>query len=163
MKAAIVGGGWAGLSTAVELAKAGVGVTVFEAAKQLGGRARSVDLHGHRLDNGQHLLVGAYCETLRLMREVGAEPERLLKRLPRELRFQASPPRPFPHTPIYVGGGSAPHPRPRRADAPDSHTGDWGRSSRSEAPARPREGNVQFGGAASQGLFTLLPFHGAGR
>ena len=95
MKAAIVGGGWAGLSTAVELAKAGVGVTVFEAAKQLGGRARSVDLHGHRLDNGQHLLVGAYCETLRLMREVGADPERLLKRLPLELRFPASQPRPF--------------------------------------------------------------------
>ncbi len=95
MKAAIIGGGWAGLSAAVELAKAGIQVTVFEAAKQLGGRARSVELQGQRLDNGQHILVGAYRETLRLMREVGADPDRLLKRLPLELSFPAAHPRPF--------------------------------------------------------------------
>ncbi|HNK04679.1 MAG TPA: FAD-dependent oxidoreductase, partial [Accumulibacter sp.] len=56
MRAAIIGGGWAGLSAAVELAKAGVRVTVFEAAKQLGGRARSVEVQGQQLDNGQHIL-----------------------------------------------------------------------------------------------------------
>jgi predicted NAD/FAD-binding protein len=82
-------------AAAVELAKAGVRVTVFEAAKQLGGRARSVEVQGQRLDNGQHILVGAYRETLRLMQEVGADPERLLKRLPLELSFPAGQP-PFP-------------------------------------------------------------------
>ncbi|MEF8751470.1 MAG: hydroxysqualene dehydroxylase HpnE [Candidatus Accumulibacter necessarius] len=91
MRAAIVGAGWAGLSAAVELAQAGFRVTVFEAARQLGGRARSVEVQGHRLDNGQHLLVGAYRETLRLMKQVGADPDRLLKRLPLELSFPGGP------------------------------------------------------------------------
>ena len=85
LKVAVVGGGWAGLAAAVELSIAGAHVTVFEAAKQLGGRARCIEIHGHRLDNGQHILIGAYRETLRLMKMVGADPERLLKRLPLEL------------------------------------------------------------------------------
>jgi len=90
----VIGGGWAGLAAAVELtgASAGVKVSVFEAARQLGGRARSVGVHGHALDNGQHILVGAYRETLRLMNRVGADPERLLKRLPLELSFPGSQP-----------------------------------------------------------------------
>lgn len=87
LRAAVIGGGWAGLAAAVELANAGFCVTLFEAARQLGGRARSVDLAGQRLDNGQHILLGAYRETLRLMRTVGADPERLLRRLPLELRY----------------------------------------------------------------------------
>ncbi len=92
MKVAVIGGGWAGLAAAVELASAGVKVTVFEATKQLGGRARSVDVNEHTLDNGQHILVGAYRETLRLMDVVGADPKRLLKRLPLELTFPGSQP-----------------------------------------------------------------------
>ncbi|MDR1935689.1 MAG: hydroxysqualene dehydroxylase HpnE [Candidatus Accumulibacter sp.] len=84
---AIVGGGWAGLACAVELSAAGLPVRVFEAAKQLGGRARRVEIEGHALDNGQHLLTGAYRETLRLMRQCGADPERLLRRLPLELAY----------------------------------------------------------------------------
>lgn len=95
MKVAVVGGGWAGLAAAVELAGAGVDTTVFEAARQLGGRARSVNLHGHRLDNGQHILVGAYRETLRLMRRVGADPDRLLKRFPLEVVCPGAQPTPF--------------------------------------------------------------------
>lgn len=95
MKVAIVGGGWAGLAAAVELASAGVRVTVFEASRKLGGRARSVEVHGHTLDNGQHIFVGAYRETLRLMTQVGAHPETLLKRLPLELSFPGSRPTPF--------------------------------------------------------------------
>ena len=87
LRVAIVGGGWAGLAAAVELSEAGVSVTVFEAAKQIGGRARSVHTHGHALDNGQHILVGAYRETLRLMRKVGLDPERQLKRVPLELSY----------------------------------------------------------------------------
>ena len=86
-RVAVVGGGWAGLAAAVELCAAGIEVCVFEAAKQLGGRARSVELQGHRLDNGQHILSGAYRESLRLIRMVGADPDRLLKRIPLDLDF----------------------------------------------------------------------------
>lgn len=68
---AVVGGGWAGLAAAVVLAEAGYPVTLHEAARQLGGRARSVDWHGIRIDNGQHLMAGAYAETLALMRRLG--------------------------------------------------------------------------------------------
>ena len=39
------------------------------------------------MDNGQHLLIGAYRETLRLMQTVGANPEHLLRRLPLELHY----------------------------------------------------------------------------
>ena len=87
LKVAIIGGGWAGLAAAVELSAIGNRVTVFEAAKQLGGRARRVVIQGQTLDNGQHILVGAYRETLRLMEKVGAAPEHLLKRLPLELNY----------------------------------------------------------------------------
>ncbi|HMY07715.1 MAG TPA: hydroxysqualene dehydroxylase HpnE [Accumulibacter sp.] len=87
MKVAVIGGGWAGLAAAVELAAAGVQVCVFEAAGQLGGRARRVTVHGQALDNGQHLLLGAYHETLRLLRRVGAEPTQLFKRLPLDIVF----------------------------------------------------------------------------
>ena len=87
LKVAVVGGGWAGLAAAVELAGAGAQVVVLEAAKQLGGRARSVELDGQLVDNGQHLLLGAYRETLRLMAIVGADPERLLKRTTLDLHY----------------------------------------------------------------------------
>lgn len=69
---AIVGGGWAGLAAAVELAAHGRRVILLEAAGQLGGRARSVPWDGMRIDNGQHLFIGAYRETLRLMRLLGS-------------------------------------------------------------------------------------------
>lgn len=87
MKIAIIGGGWAGLAAAVELSSAGHPPTVYEAGRTLGGRARSVDLGQHQLDNGQHLLIGAYHETLRLMRQVGADPGQLLRRTPLSLVF----------------------------------------------------------------------------
>jgi squalene-associated FAD-dependent desaturase len=70
-KVAIVGGGWAGIACAVELADHGVPVTLFEAARQLGGRARRVDWDGLEIDNGQHLMVGAYRETQRLLGRLG--------------------------------------------------------------------------------------------
>jgi squalene-associated FAD-dependent desaturase len=69
---AIIGAGYAGLACAVELADAGIGVDVFEASRTLGGRARAVRLDGLTVDNGAHILVGAYRETLRLMQKVGA-------------------------------------------------------------------------------------------
>jgi len=70
-RVAVVGGGWAGLAAAVEATLQGHAVTLFEMAPQLGGRARRVDIDGLALDNGQHILIGAYRETLRLMQVVG--------------------------------------------------------------------------------------------
>ncbi|MEI7613851.1 MAG: hydroxysqualene dehydroxylase HpnE [Betaproteobacteria bacterium] len=90
LRVAIIGGGWAGLAAGVELSAAGARVTVFESSRQLGGRARRVEVGGHLLDNGQHILIGAYHETLRLMRKVGAKPEHTLKRLPLELNHPGS-------------------------------------------------------------------------
>lgn len=86
-RVAVVGAGWSGLAAAVTLAGRGIRVAVFEASRSLGGRARRVSIEGADLDNGQHVLIGAYRETLRLMRLVGADPDRTLLRLPLEFRF----------------------------------------------------------------------------
>lgn len=82
MKIAVIGGGWAGIAAAVELTAAGVDTTLFEAGRVLGGRARSIKLDGRELDNGQHILLGAYRDTLDLMRQVGADPDALFDRRP---------------------------------------------------------------------------------
>ena len=66
-KVAVVGGGWAGCAAALTLAEAGVAVTLYEASRTLGGRARAVELEGQPLDNGQHILLGAYEQTLHLI------------------------------------------------------------------------------------------------
>jgi squalene-associated FAD-dependent desaturase len=67
---AVVGGGWAGLAAGVTIAAAGRAVTVFEAAPVLGGRARRVELRQGAVDNGQHILLGAYQQTLAMLRTV---------------------------------------------------------------------------------------------
>ena len=96
MKVAIIGAGWAGLVAAVKATEAGHHVTVFEASHAIGGRARVVtssttqtlpDGTPLRLDNGQHILIGAYTETLALMRLVGISPEDALLDLPMTLQF----------------------------------------------------------------------------
>ncbi|QKH38005.1 FAD-dependent oxidoreductase [Achromobacter pestifer] len=100
MKAAVIGAGWAGLAASVALREAGAKVTVFEAGHTPGGRARRVfhtDFDAP-LDNGQHLLSGAYKHTLALMRRVGRNPDALLMRRPLQLasldgRFRLAAPR----------------------------------------------------------------------
>jgi hydroxysqualene dehydroxylase len=87
LRVAVVGAGWAGIAAAVHARLAGHEVEVFEMAPQPGGRARTVHAAGHALDNGQHILIGAYTATLDLMRLVGAEPTTLLLRLPLALQF----------------------------------------------------------------------------
>lgn len=76
MKVAVVGAGWAGLAAALRLADLGAQVTLFEAAPIAGGRARSASigtsLGRFTLDNGQHLMLGAYRDTLALMQDLGA-------------------------------------------------------------------------------------------
>ena len=83
---AVVGAGYAGISAAVALVRTGHAVTLFETNRVPGGRARRVEYRGERLDNGQHLLLGAYRETLALMREVGV-PDGALLRKPLTLDF----------------------------------------------------------------------------
>jgi squalene-associated FAD-dependent desaturase len=95
LRVAVLGGGWAGLAAAVELAGAGAPVTLYEAAHALGGRARRVDHNGLALDNGLHLLIGAYHETLRLIEKVGGRHEGLLRRpldlhVPGKFRLRAA-------------------------------------------------------------------------
>lgn len=97
MNVAVIGAGYAGMAAAVALAEAGVPVTVYEAGTVAGGRARRVEARGAPLDNGVHLLLGAYRETLALMRKVGVATERDLLRLPldwdihQRFRFRAAP------------------------------------------------------------------------
>ena len=80
---AVVGAGWAGCAAAVTLARAGRRVTIYEAAGTPGGRARRVARDGLALDNGQHLLVGAYRATLELIATLhGAAAPRVLLRQP---------------------------------------------------------------------------------
>ena len=87
---AVVGAGYAGMAAAVTAAAQGIPVTVFETGPVAGGRARRVrissDGESRELDNGQHILVGAYAELFRLMRTVGV-PSRALLRIPFEIRY----------------------------------------------------------------------------
>jgi len=126
MTPAIIGGGYAGMAAAVTLAARGIPVTVYESARQLGGRARGVrhsnqqgsaentltpspqpspggggsdrPLRGDGLilDNGQHILLGCYRDTLRLIEQVGGNIERDFLRLPLQLtlhnRFELKAP-----------------------------------------------------------------------
>jgi len=87
-KLTIIGAGWSGLACAVAATQAGWQVELFEAATEAGGRARSLEqsFAGVPLDNGQHILLGAYRDTLALMRTVGVNPDDVLLRLPLDLR-----------------------------------------------------------------------------
>lgn len=69
----VVGGGWSGLATACYLTSQGIPVTLIESAKQLGGRARKSASRTQVLDNGQHLMLGAYTEMLELLKLIGVE------------------------------------------------------------------------------------------
>ena len=74
------------MAAAVTLAERGVPVTVFESTAVPGGRARRVQSQGHELDNGQHILIGAYTELFRMMRTVGI-PDTAVLRVPLEIRY----------------------------------------------------------------------------
>ncbi len=72
----VVGGGWAGVSAAVQAGRRGAQVLVLEQGGVLGGRASSLTLpDGEIIDNGQHLFLGAYTATQALLRELGTAGE----------------------------------------------------------------------------------------
>ena len=85
------------MAAAVTLAAQRIPVTVFESAKQLGGRARGVRQRDTQLDNGQHILLGCYHHTLDLIQQVGGNVEQDFMRLPLQLtlhnRFALKTPR----------------------------------------------------------------------
>ncbi len=71
-KVIVVGGGIAGLTAAVYLSEKGIEVTLLEASPKLGGRTYS--LYNEKIndayDNGQHILMGCYDETIRLLKKI---------------------------------------------------------------------------------------------
>lgn len=74
-KVIVIGGGFAGLSAAAYLSKNNFKVTLLEASPKLGGRAYSfLDKETNTfLDNGQHILMGCYYETLNFLSLIGAK------------------------------------------------------------------------------------------
>jgi len=91
---AVIGGGCAGLSAAATLVERGYTVTLFEASSQLGGRARTVAVENngllHLLDNGQHILLGAYKETLALLKKAGVKKKLAFMRVPLRISMHAN-------------------------------------------------------------------------
>ena len=85
---AVIGAGWAGCAAAVGFAEQGYAVSLFEAAPVLGGRARTLEKYAGEdtLDNGQHIMIGAYADTLRVMRQVGVDTESAFLRIPFTLK-----------------------------------------------------------------------------
>ncbi len=69
----IIGSGFAGLAAGVALVSEGHHVTIIEARGHLGGRAYSYrePILGTTLDNGQHILMGCYRETLAFLEKIG--------------------------------------------------------------------------------------------
>jgi squalene-associated FAD-dependent desaturase len=75
MRAAVVGGGLAGLAAALELVDGGADVTVYEARPTLGGAVQTLpEREGDPQpppDNGQHIALGCFTEYLRFLDRVG--------------------------------------------------------------------------------------------
>lgn len=91
----IIGAGWSGLACAVSLIQAGHKVCLLEAARQTGGRARSIkinkvftnDTPQSSIDNGQHIMLGAYHYTLQIFKILGIKENEVLQRCPLELQM----------------------------------------------------------------------------
>ena len=81
----IIGGGFAGLSAGVALAEKGFRVALLESKPALGGRAYSFadPESGDFVDNGQHVLMGCYTETLDFLDRIGAAQESRFSPRPR--------------------------------------------------------------------------------
>ena len=85
MKVAVIGGGLAGLSAALDLVDAGADVTLYEARPTLGGAVQTLpDRAGDPdppPDNGQHIALGCFTEYLRFLDRIGEAGSYVRKRL----------------------------------------------------------------------------------
>jgi hydroxysqualene dehydroxylase len=86
---AVIGAGWAGLTAALSLQAQGHHVTLYErspAKLGAGGRASTAYAAGDKtpfaLDNGQHVLLAAYTETLEVLRQLEVDIDAAFLRLP---------------------------------------------------------------------------------
>ena len=88
----VIGAGMAGMAAATSLAASGIQTTLIEAAAHLGGRARSVAIKHNsqviQLDNGQHIALGAYHETLKLLATIGVQEKDAFLRMPLSLEMR---------------------------------------------------------------------------
>lgn len=100
MRVGVIGAGWAGAAAVWQLHKNGHQALVFEAAPHSGGRARKHNSKalGSVIDNGQHILLGAYSSTLKLMQELGLNPKKSFYRFDLDIqsadtrfRFKTAP------------------------------------------------------------------------
>jgi hydroxysqualene dehydroxylase len=117
-RVAVVGGGLAGISAALDCAAAGARVTLVEVRRRLGGAAYSVDRDGLRIDNGQHVFLRC-CEAYRGLLErlgsshlVSVQPRLEIPVLspgqaPARIRRNALP------APLHLAGALAGYPRLR--------------------------------------------------
>ena len=86
---AVIGAGWAGCTAAVTLVEQGHQVSLIEATRTLGGRARKVSIKDTTLDNGQHILLGAYTATLAMLSKLGIDADQSMLRLPLQMCYPA--------------------------------------------------------------------------
>ncbi len=70
-RVAVVGGGLAGISAAIELRDAGAAVTLLESRPRLGGAATSYARAGMMIDNGQHVFLRCCDHYQRLLARLG--------------------------------------------------------------------------------------------
>jgi len=91
LRVAVIGAGWAGCAAASACVRDGHHVLLLEASSELGGRARrlvlELDAQEHTLDNGQHLLIGAYTATAALLNELGVALDQVFERRPFQLIY----------------------------------------------------------------------------
>ncbi len=91
LRIGVIGGGWAGCAAAAACARAGHQPILLEASSELGGRARrlvlELDGHRHTLDNGQHLLIGAYTAVAKLLEHCGVTLDSVFVRRPFEITY----------------------------------------------------------------------------
>jgi NAD(P)-binding Rossmann-like domain/Flavin containing amine oxidoreductase len=75
VRAAVVGGGLAGLTAALELSDAGHDVTLYEARPTLGGAVQTLPERdgdpAPPADNGQHIALGCFAEYLSFLSRIG--------------------------------------------------------------------------------------------
>ena len=71
-RVAVVGGGLAGITAALDCARAGAHVTLLESRPRLGGAAYSVQRNGLEVDNGQHVFLRCCTSYRELLARIGA-------------------------------------------------------------------------------------------